>query len=53
MSWETLRDIKRENREAEERASALPPVACPIDGEPLRIRGNVRDCPYGNFRFEG
>ena len=52
MAWHTLGEIKKENREAEERAQRAPPVACPIDGERLRVRGNVRDCPYGNYRIE-
>ena len=41
MSFEVLRDIKRENREAEERATRDGPVACPIDGTPLEINANV------------
>ena len=53
MSWQTLSDIKRENREEAARANAEPPVACPIDGTPLQVRDNVRNCPMGNFRFEG
>lgn len=52
MSWGTLREIKRENRDEEQRESLLPPVACPIDGERLDVRANVRNCPLGNYRWE-
>jgi len=52
---ETLRQIAKENREAEERATAAGPVACPIDGTPLETHpvSGVRNCPMGNFRYEG
>lgn len=53
MTWETLRDIKRENARLEAEASSLPPVACPIDGTPLQERAGIRNCPLGNYRWEG
>lgn len=52
MSFETLREIARENREEAERAASRPPVACPLDGTPLQVRGEVRNCPMGNYRWE-
>lgn len=31
-----------------------PPIACPIDGELLEINSNnVRNCPLGNYRWNG
>lgn len=51
MTWETLRQIKRENREAEDIASARGPIACPRCGDVLRVRGNVRDCPTGDYTW--
>ncbi len=51
---ETLRQIAKENREAEERATAAGPVACPHDGAVLEVRADgVRNCPQGDFRWEG
>jgi len=54
MSWEQLGAITREQRAEAERERSQPPVACPIDGEPLDIgkTGN-RNCPLGNFRWDG
>ena len=51
--FETLRQIRKENAEAEERATKAGPVACPIDGMPLETNARgVRNCPMGNFRYE-
>ena len=52
MSWGTLGEIKKENREAEERAQGAPPLACPVCGDVLKVRGSVRDCAYGHYRIE-
>ena len=51
MSFEVLRDIKRENREAEEEATRNPSRFCPIEGEALVERAGLLNCPYGNFRM--
>ena len=51
--WGMLGDMKRENERAEEEATRAGPSACPIDGSVLRVRGKVRDCPMGNYRWEG
>lgn len=48
--WGTLVDIRKENLEAERAATAAPPVACPICGEVLQVRGDVRNCPWGHWR---
>ena len=53
MSWETLRDIRRENAQLEARAAALRPSTCPIDGSLLQERDGVLNCPMGNYRREG
>ena len=53
MSWQTLIDIQRENREERERVARTAPVSCPIDGTPLEERDGVRNCPMGNYRWTG
>lgn len=35
MSWEQLASIEEDRRLEVEREKTEPPVACPIDGEPL------------------
>jgi len=49
--WGTLGEIRKENLEAERAATAVPPVACPICGEVLQVRGDVRNCPFGHWRL--
>lgn len=52
--WETLLDIYRTARDEREQREALPPVACPIDGEPLEENSEgVLNCPAGNYRWSG
>ena len=52
MSWEQYQEIIRQNRIDATRLADKPPVACPIDGTVLVIRGDgVRNCPFGNFRW--
>lgn len=53
MSWETLRDIRRENAQLEAQATARRVSTCPIDGSQLQERGGVLNCPMGNYRREG
>lgn len=54
MSWEQLLDIQNQSRDDARREAGEPPIACPIDGTILDIRGDgVRNCPMGNFRWEG
>jgi len=48
-----LQQIARENREAEERAATAVPDTCPLDGTALEVRGGVRNCPMGNYRWDG
>jgi len=51
MSWWQLKAILDENR-AERRADqSREPVTCPIDGELLDVKGAVRNCPMGNYRW--
>lgn len=53
MTWQTLLDIKRENRVLEEAAKKAGPIACPNCGNVLDIHGRtkVRNCPTGDFRW--
>ena len=54
MSWDQLKAIADEARQAKRDAESTPPTACPIDGEPLDINSRgVRNCPLGNFRWDG
>ena len=52
MGWETLREIAEENRAEAEAAATRIPVSCPLDGAALDVRGDVRNCPMGNYRWE-
>ena len=51
MSFQTLLDIARENREHAESRAGKPPVSCPIDGSRLDVRDDVHNCPMGNYRW--
>ena len=52
MSWEQLKAILDENRQEQRKQATAPPVACPIDGEPLVVGKNgIRNCPFGNYRW--
>jgi len=51
VSWYQLRDIADDNRREAERQVPTPPSVCPIDGELLDVRGGVRNCPLGNYRW--
>lgn len=53
MGFETLREIAEENRRLAEDAATRPPTTCPIDGATLEIRAGVRNCPMGNYRWDG
>lgn len=50
--WSELQAIRKENQRLEDGASRTPPVACPKCGSLLQVRGNVRGCPFGDFRWE-
>jgi hypothetical protein len=53
MAWQQLLDIQKRTKD-DAREAALPPSACPIDGLPLDIRqGGVRNCPAGNYTWNG
>ena len=54
MGYEDLKAILDESRDQRRQEASQPPVACPHDGELLDVgpRG-VRNCPLGNFRWEG
>ena len=52
-SWEKLESIIRENRRSQEWEAAQPPESCPHDGSRLAVRGGIRDCPMGNYRWVG
>jgi len=51
MSWEQLHNIQAENRSNRRLNEQQPPIACPIDGTILDVRGAIRNCPMGNFRW--
>ena len=51
MSWEQLKAIIDEDKAEARKAKNEPPGACPIDGAILEVRGNVRNCPMGNYRW--
>ena len=54
MSWDQLKAITDEAKAVRQKQMSEPPVACPIDGEPLEINSRgVRNCPLGNFRWNG
>ena len=51
MGWPQLTDILNRNRGDIRAFNAAPPTACPIDGSMLQDRGNVRNCPMGNYTW--
>ena len=52
MPYEQVKAILAENRAARSVPAAEPPVACPIDGEPLDVHPDgSRNCPFGNYRW--
>ena len=51
MSWEKLHTIIKENRERQAQERAELPTTCPIDGELLDTRGDIRNCPLGNYQW--
>ncbi len=54
MSWEQLQAIQDTNEVDRRMESNEPPVACPIDGEILRVNSRgERSCPLGNYRWLG
>ena len=53
MPWEQLVAAIKSNIKSEENERDQPPEYCPHDGAVLVKRGNVRNCPMGNFRWEG
>ena len=53
MAWEQLEAALRDQRRNEEWERKQPPESCPHDGAQLEVRGKVRNCPFGNYRWEG
>lgn len=52
MSWEQIEETLRANRDDRRAEAMQPPVACPIDGEPLDVRPDgSRSCPLGNYTW--
>lgn len=51
MSWYQLLDIEKEAAAERRAAASTPPVACPLDGEPLRTGpdGGLW-CPFDGWR---
>jgi hypothetical protein len=54
MAWSQLSDIRRQALEDSKVVQSAPPVACPVDGNPLDIGQNgLRNCPLGNYTWRG
>ena len=53
MTWEKLEAILRDNLRRIEEEQTRPPETCPFDGARLEVVGRVRNCPMGNYRWEG
>ncbi len=53
MSFAELIAIKAEARQMAKEDREKPIVECPLCGELLQIRGEIRDCPWGHFRQNG
>ena len=53
MSFQQLIAIKKEAAEMAKADREKPIVECPICGELLQIKGEVRNCPWGHFRQIG
>lgn len=53
MGWKQLGAIWRDNQAEHEAEAELPPEECPYDGTPLRVKGRVRWCPMGDYKWEG
>lgn len=51
MSWEQIEAAIRDNVRYGEWERDQPPEYCPLDGAVLVVRGNVRDCPMGNWSW--
>lgn len=47
--WDFLLGILRANREEQAAERAIPPVACPIHGEPLEAARGVLHCAVGHL----
>jgi hypothetical protein len=52
MAWEQLLSIRDEAAFYARDERLTPPVACPLDGEPLDAGGRgVLHCPLGNYEW--
>lgn len=52
MVWEQLTSIQQEAMEYVREERTTPPVACPLDGEPLDAgRNGVLHCALGNYEW--
>lgn len=51
MAWEQLGDIAREAREERRAREGQPPIACPHDGEPLKVHRGIHYCPWGDYEY--
>lgn len=53
-SWWTLKEIADENRAWNDYERARGPVACPNDGEPLRLDSSgMLHCPFDGWTYKG
>jgi hypothetical protein len=59
-SWWGLHSVFEQSRQEFEAFVSRPPVACPVDGEPLRYApatasgsGKERYCPYCGWSYPG
>lgn len=51
--WDKLESAFRENAQEIERERKLKPQRCPHDGMLLEERDGIRNCPMGNYTWEG
>lgn len=53
MTFEMLRQIRKENAALQTAADRAAPRDCPFDGSPLAVRADgVRNCPWGDYRWK-
>lgn len=53
MAWTDLIAIKDEAKAMRRADREKPIVECPRCGEPLQVRGEVYNCPWGHFTQRG
>lgn len=49
MAWSELIAIGKEAADMRREDMAQPIVECPVCGEPLDVKGEIRNCRWGHF----